>query len=150
LAFDRKAYSLVREEHDPAALKRKLLELVKVSGMAGSLPPPALESQIKMISSPWFRFALDYDPIPTLKKVACPVLALDGEKDLQVPSEENLPLIQAALEAADNKDFEVAEMPGLNHLFQASETGSPSEYGVIQETFSPDALNKIIAWLQSH
>jgi hypothetical protein len=150
LAFDRKAYSLVREEHDPTALRKKLGDLVKSSGMAASLPPPAVESQIKMISSPWFRFALDYDPIPTLKKVACPVLALDGEKDLQVPSAENLPLIQSALEAADNKDFEVAELPGLNHLFQASETGSPSEYGVIQETFSPDALNKILTWIQAH
>ena len=150
LAFDRKAYSLVREEHDPAALRRKLLDLVKASGMTGSLPPPALESQIKMISSPWFRFALDYDPVPTLKKLSCPVMALDGEKDLQVPAAENLPLIQSALEAGDNKDFEVAEMPGLNHLFQASETGSPSEYGVIQETFAPDALNKMIAWIQAH
>jgi pimeloyl-ACP methyl ester carboxylesterase len=150
LAFDRKAYSLVREEHDLAALRKKIADLVKSSGMAASLPPPAMESQIKMISSPWFRFALDYDPVPTLKMVTCPVLALDGEKDLQVPSAENLPLIQSALEAGDNKDFEVAELPGLNHLFQASETGSPSEYGVIQETFSPDALTKILAWVAAH
>jgi len=150
LAFDRKAYSLVREEHDPLALRKKLGELVKSSGMAASLPPPAVESQIKMISSPWFRFALDYDPVPTLKKVACPVLALDGEKDLQVPAAENLPLIQSALEGAENKDFEVAEMPGLNHLFQTSESGSPSEYGVIQETFSPEALNKILTWIAAH
>jgi pimeloyl-ACP methyl ester carboxylesterase len=150
LAFDRKAYSLVREERDPATLRKKLADLVTASGMGASLPPPAIESQIKMISSPWFRFALDYDPVPTLKKITCPALVLDGEKDLQVPSDANLPLIQSALEAADNQDFEVAEMPGLNHLFQASETGSPSEYGVIQETFSPDALNKILAWIEAH
>jgi len=150
LAFDRKAYSLVREEHDPAALRKKLNDFVKSTGVGGSLPPPALESQIKMISSPWFRFFLDYDPVPALKKLTCPVLVLDGEKDLQVPSAENLPLIQSALEAAGNKDFEVAELPGLNHLFQASETGSPSEYGVIQETFDPDALTKILTWLAAH
>jgi pimeloyl-ACP methyl ester carboxylesterase len=147
LAFDRKAYSLVREEHDPAALQKKLNELVKASGMSGALPPPALQSQIRMISSPWFRFYLDYDPIPNFKKITCPVLALDGEKDLQVPSTENLPAIQAAFEAADLKDFEVAEMPGLNHLFQDSETGSPAEYGVIQETIAPEALSKIISWI---
>lgn len=150
LAFDRKAYSLVREEHDPAALQKKLNELVKASGMSGALPPPALQSQIRMISSPWFRFYLDYDPIPNLKKITCPVLALDGEKDLQVPSTENLPAIQAAFEAADLKDFEVAEMPGLNHLFQDSETGSPAEYGVIQETIAPEALTKIISWITAH
>jgi len=150
LAFDRKAYSLVREEHDPSTLQRKLNELVKVTGMGAALPAPALQSQIRMVSSPWFRFILDYDPVPTLKKLTCPVLALDGERDLQVPSAENLPIIQSALEADDNKDFEVAEMPGLNHLFQRSETGSPSEYGVIQETFSPDALTKILTWIQAH
>jgi uncharacterized protein len=150
LAFDRKAYSLVREEHDPAALQKRLNELVKASGMSGGLPSPALQSQIRMISSPWFRFYLDYDPIPNLKKITCPVLALDGEKDLQVPSTENLPALQAAFEAADLKDFEVAEMPGLNHLFQDSETGSPAEYGVIQETMAPEALTKIIAWVTAH
>ena len=150
LAFDRKAYSLVREEHDPATLEKKLNDLVHISGLAASLPPPALQSQIRLISSPWFRFFLDYDPAAALKKVTCPVLALDGDKDLQVPSAENLPLIQSALEAGENKSFEVMEMPGLNHLFQRSETGSPSEYGVIQETFSPEALNKITAWLAAH
>jgi uncharacterized protein len=150
LAFDRKAYSLVREEHDPADLEKKLNDLVRVSGLAASLPPPALKSQIRLIGSPWFRFFLDYDPAATLKKVTCPVLALDGDKDLQVPSAENLPLIQSALEAGDNQSFEVKEMPGLNHLFQRSETGSPSEYGVIQETFSPEALNKITTWLAAH
>ena len=150
LAFDRKAYLLVREEHDPADLEKKLNDLVRVSGLAASLPPPALQSQIRLISSPWFRFFLDYDPAATLKKVTCPVLALDGDKDLQVPSAENLPLIQAALEAGENPSFEVKEMSGLNHLFQRSETGSPSEYGVIQETFSPEALNKITTWITAH
>jgi pimeloyl-ACP methyl ester carboxylesterase len=150
LAFDRQAYYLVRQEKDSAALEKKLNDLVRASGMTGALPPPALQSQIRMISSPWFRFFLDYDPAATLKKVTCPVLALDGEKDLQVPSAENLPLIQAALEAGQNKNFEVMEFPGLNHLFQRSETGSPSEYGVIQETFSPDALTKILTWLAAH
>jgi pimeloyl-ACP methyl ester carboxylesterase len=150
LAFDREAYYLVRQEHDSATLEKKLNDLVRTSGMAAALPPPALQSQIRMISSPWFRFFLDYDPAVTLKKVSCPVLVLDGEKDLQVPSAENLPVIQAALEAGENKTFEVMEVPGLNHLFQRSETGSPSEYGVIQETFAPEALNKIITWLAAH
>ena len=150
LAFDRQAYYLVRQEKDPATLEKKLNELVRASDMGAALPPPALQSQIRMISSPWFHFFLDYDPAATLKKVTCPVLALDGEKDLQVPSAENLPLLQAALEAGENKDFEVMEFPGVNHLFQHSETGSPSEYGVIQETFAPDTISKIISWLHAH
>lgn len=150
LAFDRHAYALVRHEHDTATLEKKLNDLVRSSGMSDSLPPPALQSQIRLISSPWFRFFLDYDPAPTLQKLGCPVLALDGDKDLQVPSHENLPLIQAALEASGNKDFEVMEMPGLNHLFQHSDSGSPSEYGVIQETIAPEALSKIISFIRDH
>jgi pimeloyl-ACP methyl ester carboxylesterase len=150
LAFDREAYGLVRQEKDPAAAEKKLNDLVRSTGLGNTLPPTALESQIKLISSPWFRYFLDYDPAPTLKQLAIPVLALDGDRDLQVPSAENLPLIQSALEAAENKDFEVAELPNLNHLFQHSETGSPSEYGVIQETFAPEALTKILTWLSTH
>jgi pimeloyl-ACP methyl ester carboxylesterase len=150
LAFDRHAYALVRHEHDTGTLEKKLNELVRSSGMSDLLPPPALQSQIRLISSPWFRFFLDYDPAPTLQKLGCPVLALDGGKDLQVPSHENLPLIQAALEAGGNKDFEVMEMPGLNHLFQHSDSGSPSEYGVIQETIAPEALSKIISFIRDH
>jgi pimeloyl-ACP methyl ester carboxylesterase len=150
LAFDRHAYALVRHEHDTATLEKKLNDLVHASGMSDSLPPPALQSQIRLISSPWFRFFLDYDPVPTLRKITCPVLALDGDKDLQVPSHENLPLIQSALDAGGNQDFEVMEMPGLNHLFQHSETGSPSEYGVIQETMAPEALTKIATFIHEH
>lgn len=150
LAFDRHAYALVRHEHDAAALAKKLNDLVQSSGMSDSLPPAALQSQIRLISSPWFRFFLDYDPAATLQKVTCPVLALDGDKDLQVPSHENLPLIQAALDAGGNKDFEVMEMSGLNHLFQHSETGSPAEYGVIQETMAPETLTKIATFIHDH
>ncbi len=106
-----------------------------------------IQSQIDAINSDWFRFFLTYDPKPVLKKVKCPVLAIVGEKDLQVPPKENLEAIGEALKAGGNKDYTIKELPGLNHLFQTAETGSVSEYGEIEETFSPLALNEISNWI---
>ncbi len=98
---------------------------------------------------PWFRRFLAYDPRVDLEKVTCPVLALNGEKDLQVPPKENLALIEAALHVAGNTDFTTKELAGLNHLFQTCTTGSPSEYGQIEETFSPQALDLIAKWIRA-
>lgn len=95
----------------------------------------------------WFRFFLRYDPRPTLRKVQIPVLALNGEKDLQAAPKENLDGIAAALKAGGNKDFSIVLLPQLNHLFQTSRTGMVTEYGEIEETISPIALKTISDWI---
>ena len=148
--FNKQTYALVRQEKDTATLQAKLRDLVENSGMSASLPPAALQSQVRLMVSPWFRFSLDYDPVPTLQKMMCPVLALNGEKDLQVAPKENLAKIQKALQDGANKDFQTAELPGLNHLFQHSPTGSPTEYGSILETMAPEALNAVSDWVLKH
>jgi fermentation-respiration switch protein FrsA (DUF1100 family) len=99
------------------------------------------------VAGAWFKYFLAYDPGPTLAKVKCPVLALNGEKDLQVPPRENLAEIEKALKAGGNADVTVKELPGLNHLFQTCKTGLPGEYGKIEETFTPAALDAISEWL---
>jgi fermentation-respiration switch protein FrsA (DUF1100 family) len=109
-----------------------------------------LEAQLQSLTSPWMRFFLKYDPKPTLTEVKCPVLAINGEKDLQVPPEENLRIIEDALKEGGNEDYMVKELPGLNHLFQKAQTGSPSEYAKIEETISPDALKLIGDWISEH
>jgi pimeloyl-ACP methyl ester carboxylesterase len=150
LDFDRQAYAMVRQTPDATALRSKLHDLVKSSGMAGDAPPAALQAQIDLIASPWFRYFLDYDPVPALRELKCPVLALTGEKDLQVPARDNLPLVRKALEDGGNKDFQVVELPGLNHLFQHARSGSPAEYGAIQETMAPEVLTEVSAWISKH
>ncbi len=75
------------------------------------------------------------------------MLALIGEKDLQVPPKQNLPVIRKALADGGNKNFEVDELPGLNHLFQTAKTGAISEYSEIEETMSPVAMEKIAGWI---
>jgi len=147
LGFDQAAYTLVREEKDPVILSRKLLTLVKSSGLDSALPPAALETQLRMLTSPWFRFFLDYDPLPNLKAVKCPVLALYGQKDLQVSSKVNLPLARKAFEDGGDTQAEVKQLPELNHMFQHAYMGTPSEYAAIEETFSPEALRLLVDWI---
>jgi len=106
-----------------------------------------IHDQIRRLHSPWFRFYLNFDPGTVLKKVTCPVLAVNGEKDVQVTPKENLRAILNALEAGGNQHYEVKELPGLNHLLQTAETGNISEYGKIEETMSPSALQMIGDWI---
>ncbi|HKV63560.1 MAG TPA: alpha/beta hydrolase [Candidatus Acidoferrum sp.] len=148
--FNKQTYALVRQEKDPTVLQAKLTDLVQSTSMSVMLPPAALQSQLRVVTSPWFHFFLDYDPVPVLQKTTCPVLALTGEKDLQVPSRENLPKIQKALEDAGNKDFQTTELPGLNHLFQHCPTGSINEYGSLEETMAPEAMNAVSGWVLKH
>jgi fermentation-respiration switch protein FrsA (DUF1100 family) len=84
---------------------------------------------------------------PALRQLTCAVLAINGERDLQVPPKQNLPAIKRALESSGNRRIEVVELPGLNHLFQTAKTGSPGEYAQIEETISPVALDTIARWI---
>lgn len=106
-----------------------------------------IEGQIPMYLSAWFRYFIEYNPRPTLEKVKIPVLALNGENDLQVAWKENLDLIAAGLKAGKNKDYMVKSFPKLNHLFQTSQTGSLDEYGTIEETIAPPVLETIADWI---
>jgi fermentation-respiration switch protein FrsA (DUF1100 family) len=94
------------------------------------------------------RYFLIYDPVPVLRKVRVPLLALDGSLDLQVPPKEDLAAIAAAVK--DDKDVTITELPALNHLFQTAKTGSLVEYSQIEETMSPVALKIITDWVVAH
>ena len=152
-------FSILKTEPDSAAADQKIRagmreQLATMSveeRQAAGIPDGDLESvidgQVRRINTPWFRYFLTYDPGPTLEQVTCPVLAVNGEKDLQVPPKENLAAIEAALRHGGNDDVTIVELKGLNHLFQTAETGAPSEYPTIEETFSPTALDVIGNWI---
>ena len=106
-----------------------------------------IESQLEQLLSPWMLNFIRYNPSTALEKVKCPVLAINGSKDLQVPSEVNLKAIETALNKAKNKNFVIKELAGLNHLFQECKTGSPNEYAGIEQTISPSALEVITQWI---
>jgi len=155
LDVDKKMYEVIREDNDSvhAAGELKKIFYKSYNGLSegekkGKGDPKAeFEVLLKRIMSPWFRYFIAYDPYPVLKKVKCPVLAINGSKDVQVLPEENLSGIKKALQEGGNKNFEVKELKGLNHLFQNAETGLPDEYGKIEETISPLALKTISDWI---
>ncbi len=112
------------------------------------LPEDQLHRLADQLSSPWMMNFIQHDPAPILQKIQIPVLALNGEKDLQVPAEENLAAIEAALKQGGNSTFSTKQFPNLNHLFQNCETGLMNEYGMLEETFSEEVLKEITEWIQ--
>lgn len=129
-------------------LIREKLSALMPSEMPETQRQQAVETQAQMLTSPWMRFFLSNDPAKYLQQVHCPVLALNGTKDLQVPAEANIKAIKSALSKAGNKQVTTKTLPGLNHLFQNTQTGLPTEYGTIEETFSPTALQFMGDWIK--
>ncbi len=117
----------------------------ELQGLGGNVEA-AVAQQLTIFQSPWMRYFLAYDPVPTLKKLKMPVLAVNGEKDLQVDPDQNLPPIEKAL--ARNKKAKVVELPGLNHLFQPATTGLPAEYATIDTTIDPSLLDIVATWIR--
>jgi fermentation-respiration switch protein FrsA (DUF1100 family) len=115
------------------------------AGVTETLDPSMTDQFVAAFTDPWMRFFLAYDPAPALENLDIPILALIGSLDVQVSAEENIPALEAALE--DNGDATVADLEGLNHLFQNAETGAVSEYARIEETFSQEAIDLITAWI---
>lgn len=137
-------YRIVREEKDAAAASAAITKvLAEKAGITGD----AAAAQVAMVLSPWFRFFLVHDPRPELARLQVPVLALWGERDLQVPAEENLNALRAAVPAARGGEVTTRVFPGLNHMFQPCRTGLPAEYGTIEQTMASEVLTAIGDWL---
>ncbi len=109
-----------------------------------------LKSQIKSMEEPWFKYFIGFDPTPYLQKTTAKVLAINGEKDVQVLAAPNLKGIEAALKKSKSPVYKTVTIPGLNHLFQTCKTCKVSEYGELEETFSPEAIKIMMDWLQKN
>jgi fermentation-respiration switch protein FrsA (DUF1100 family) len=155
-------FQIVRSAPDPDEARRLVRERLEQrvsemteqerarSGITSANRGSWIEAQVDQVASPWFRYFLRHDPVGVLERVDVPVLALFGGLDLQVPSAENLPAVREALERSDSPEVTVLELDGLNHLFQPAETGSPTEYGRIETTMAPRALDEITSWYRTH
>ncbi len=148
-ALQHLAFDIFRQEKDDDAAFRKIREAASTMPGAGALLP-LLETQLKGTNMPRLRELLVYDPRPTFAKVTAPVLAIHGERDVEAPARASLPSIAEALESGGNHDYAMVKLPGLNHLFQTSTTGSRSEYSKIEETIAPAALEAVAGWIASH
>lgn len=153
---NRKVFDIVNQSNSLEQLKTDLTNYLKqtlkddpnAEKPEGMSDDDLMKLQVNQIANPWMHYFIKYDPAPTLEKVKSPVLALNGEKDLQVPPKENLEAIKKALAKGGNKKVTTKELRNLNHLFQECKTGSPNEYATIEQTFSPTALTEILKWIQ--
>ncbi len=133
----RRRMEVVKSETDPNRAKEKLRDL------------GCTDSQVQAWTLKWFCFFVTHDPQETLRKVKCPVLAINGDLDTQVLARVNLPAIEQALREGSNPDFTVKELPHLNHFFQTAQTGNINEYAFLEETMSPVALEIMATWIEA-
>ncbi len=118
--------------------------------LSGQLPNMSVKKyreKVAEMNNPWINWFIDYDPSDDIRQTRCPVFALNGDRDCQVISTLCLPAFQRLLPTS--KKNRIKQYPGLNHLFQHSATGVPTEYGEIEETISPEVLSDIAEWINS-
>lgn len=142
---NREIYSIVKTTADDKAAARKIRTVLKGLGMGDD----QIEEQIKVLISRWYRHFLSYDPREDFREISCPVLALYGSKDVQVPAQENAAEMREALESGPVDRYTVKTLDGLNHMFQHAESGTVQEYGTLEETFAPEALTEVSSWISN-
>lgn len=154
VALNRKTYDLLMTSPDHLASQvldslwqSELPFLLKEKQLSQEQKEQFIQQQIRSLLSPWFKGFLTFVPEKYLARVKCPVLALNGKKDVQVNARQNLTAIYEILQKNGNNAVDTLYLPDLNHLFQKCHTGVPAEYAFIQETFSPEALKLIADWI---
>ncbi len=150
--LNKKIYKVLKKEKDNTKASKKLRKIYEE--FIEKFEPEqkvALASEkdvmIQHVTTDWFRNFLTFEPGNYLKKTKCAVLALNGEKDLQVPADINLNAIEKHLKIAGNNNYVIKKYPNLYHLFQNTKTGALSEYGKLEETFSENVLEDIFKWI---
>jgi pimeloyl-ACP methyl ester carboxylesterase len=154
MAVNRRMYSRLREG-DSVGVVREGAELVRLqlAGLseanrrASGDPDSLAAGAMRQLFAPWMRFFVTYDPRPTLRRLRCPVLAINGGRDLQVLPKENLDAIETAFKAGGVPHYTIKELPGLNHLFQSCTLCTLGEYMQLDETIAPVALETISQWI---
>ncbi|MCH2045250.1 MAG: alpha/beta fold hydrolase [Saprospiraceae bacterium] len=141
----KKMFSIIAKETIAEKREEALIKFLKKEEK--DITDEEIKKVLKQYTSPWFVYFMRYDPRQDWQKVVCPVLAINGVKDLQVPVDENLAGIEKSLQKAGNKDVTIRKIENQNHLFQTCTTGHPAEYSVIDETFSPKTLELIVTWI---
>jgi len=120
--------------------------ILSLSGLPANMTVEKYRQQEAVQQMPWIQWFIDYDPSANIRQTRCPVFALNGDRDCQVISSQNLEAIRRLL--PPSKKNLIKEYPELNHLFQHCTTGLPTEYGQIEETISPEVLQDIAKWIQ--
>tara|TARA_R110002033_G_C3876755_1_gene237674 strand:+ start:1028 stop:2104 length:1077 start_codon:yes stop_codon:yes gene_type:complete len=142
------AYDIILKSNDNKTELQTELKSYFTKVFGAMLPESQIQTISEQMSIPWLTDFIKFDPQTSLSETKCPVLALNGANDLQVPPKENLEIIEKILKENGNEDVETKQLENLNHLFQESETGLPNEYATIEQTFSPKVLEIITEWIK--
>lgn len=147
----KRIYTLLAQDKSPAEIEKEFREEVQKAVPAGMRNNEAvkkqMENQFKTMTSPWYLYFMRHDPTTDLRKIKCPVLALNGDKDIQVDAAMNLKAIEENIESNGNRQVTVKVYPGLNHLFQHCRACTIAEYGQLEETISAEVLKDITDWI---
>ena len=147
-----KIFNLIIKSSDDEKLKNDITTLLKENPQdnlpEGMTQEDYINFALNQYTTIWTKYFIKLDPSVALQKVKCPVFAINGSKDLQVPSRQNLEIIKNSLIKGKNKQITITEIPNLNHLFQETTTGYVSEYEKNEQTFSPIALKEILTFLK--
>lgn len=104
-------------------------------------------SEQRALEDPWYRAAVGYDPLPTIRRVRVPVLLLQGDADTQITPEQ-ADTLAAALRGAGNEDVTVVHFPATNHLFLEDTDGRVFRYARLRShEVRSDVLGMIADWL---
>ncbi|MFI3293927.1 MAG: alpha/beta hydrolase, partial [Rikenellaceae bacterium] len=136
MATNRAIYNVILNSKelndDVVASVRRVLEDV----IPANVDPKMAQEQVSLMThqttSPWAYHFIKFDPRSVIEDTKCPVLAINGSLDRQVSATENLNSIKSSLDRGGNKQYEIVEYKGLNHLFQKAESGAVAEYGEIE------------------
>ncbi|KXI30977.1 alpha/beta hydrolase [Paraglaciecola hydrolytica] len=148
LRISRSIMQSVITSHTEDAAKKSVSEILSPENLnILDLPESQKSAMVNSYTSPWYRYFMSYDPAEHFTAQNLPILALYGELDVQVTAKENYTGLSDILK--DHTDATIKLLPKLNHLFQQAKTGSMSEYRQIEQTFSPEVLKLISAWINA-
>ncbi|MBI5931567.1 MAG: alpha/beta fold hydrolase [Chloroflexi bacterium] len=142
-------YQLVAD-HTRAQIEALSDDQKEALGDIDSYVQQSTDAFMGQYNSQWFLSFLQSDPGPDWAQVTVPVLGLFGGNDVQVDATQNATALEEILTTAGNSDFQIVTLPDANHLFQAAQTGAVSEYGVLEQEFTPDFLPTLTDWLLAH
>lgn len=154
LTLNKKVYNTVKNTEQFSELEGNLEKMVQEHLASLGVDESSLEAETSAIMkafgpsvTPWFFEFLKFSSQPFIEQIRIPVFAAFATKDIQVNASANAKALRAMTD--QNDLFEIFIYPGLNHLFQATETGELSEYAFNPETFNETVLEDMVNWIKS-
>ena len=141
---NKQLFDIVEASNDREEADSLMRQLVKGWGYNEELT----EKTVGRCTLPWMYYFMKYDPTDAIVKTTCPVLLLNGSKDLQVLVTQNFTAYEKIIAEYGKTNLTLRELPDLNHLFQHCETGLLEEYSDIDETISPEVLELIVGFVK--